>query len=135
MRIPVPDPLPRILVDQSLGCNAMPAFFRNAGFETSTVAELFGRSDVPGVDWIRRAAALDMVVAHKDSKIRYRAAEKQAVVDSGLRMLCLTSGNLKTAEQVQCFHTNLDAIKRLFATRGPWIVAVRRSGIAKLPLD
>jgi hypothetical protein len=75
------------------------------------------------------------VVAHKDSRIRYRPAERQAVIEARLRMLCLVSGNLKAAEQVECFRANLAAIERWWDRPGPWILAIRRRGIAELPLS
>ena len=98
---------PKILVDHSLGTKSIPQFFRDAGFEVTTIEELFGRPCVSDVEWIPEAARLDMVVVHKDSKIRYKPAERQAVRESRMRMLCLTNGNLRTREQVECFSENL----------------------------
>ncbi|MDR1294148.1 MAG: hypothetical protein LBK59_04225 [Bifidobacteriaceae bacterium] len=69
-----------------------------------------------------------MVVAHKDARIRYRPAERKAVVESGLRMLCLANGNMRAQDQVACFQSNLRAIERMWGVPGPWIVTVRRKG-------
>jgi predicted nuclease of predicted toxin-antitoxin system len=126
---------PKLLIDQSLGSLAVPAFFRQAGFDTTTIAELFGRTDVPDVEWIQQAGKLGMVVVNKDARIRYRPAERQAVIQARLRLLCLTSGNLRTAEQVECFRTNLKAIERFWGKPGPWILAVRRQSVQLLNLD
>ncbi|MDR2372853.1 MAG: hypothetical protein LBD77_01855 [Bifidobacteriaceae bacterium] len=126
---------PRILVDHSLGRVAVPAFFRGEGFETTTILELFGRTNIPDEEWIRRAGALGMVVAHKDARIRYRPAERQAVVDARLRMLCLTSGNLTASEQVDCFRINLKNIEKWWDKPGPWILAIRKSGVEQLALS
>ena len=112
----------------------MPAFFRAEGYETTTIQEMFGRTDIRDVEWIAKAGELGLVVAHKDARIRYRPAERQAVVDAKLRMLCLTSGNMTTQEQVDCFRMNMLAIQRWWSVPGPWILAVRRTGIAELPL-
>jgi len=71
---------PRILVDHSLGRKAVPEFFRSEGYETTTILELFGRTDVRDVEWIEKAGELGLVVAHKDARIRYRPAERQAVL-------------------------------------------------------
>ena len=125
---------PRILVDHSLGRVAMPAFFRDAGYETTTILEMFGRADVRDVDWIAEAGRLGLVVAHKDARIRYRPAERQAVLSAKLRMLCLTSGNMTAQDQVECFRANLAAIEKWWPKPGPWILAVRRTGVAELPL-
>jgi hypothetical protein len=113
----------------------VPAFFREAGFDTTTIAELFGTPRVEDVRWIRRAGELDMVVAHKDSRIRYRPAERRAVIETRLRMLCLVSGNMKAAEQVERFRSNLAEIERWWTRPGPWILAIRRDGIESLPLS
>ncbi|MCL2472028.1 MAG: hypothetical protein FWF25_09890 [Propionibacteriaceae bacterium] len=112
----------------------MPAFFRSAGYQTTTIFELFGRTDVADVEWIGEAGRLDYVVAHKDAKIRYRPAERQAVLSAKLRMLCLASGNMKAEEQVECFRANMAAIERWWSRPGPWILAVRRNGVEELPL-
>ena len=125
---------PKILVDHSLGRLAVPAFFRDAGFDTTTIMELFGRTNVPDVEWIGMAGALNMVVAHKDSRIRYRPAERRAVIKAKLRMLCLTSGNLTVAEQVDCFRLNLKEIEKWWGKPGPWILAVRKGGIGGMDL-
>ena len=125
---------PKILIDHSLGRVAMPAFFRDAGYETTTISEMFGRTDVRDVDWITEAGRLDLVVAHKDARIRYRPAERQAVLQAKLRMLCLTSGNMTAQDQVECFRQNMAAIEKWWPIPGPWIIAVRRTGIEELPL-
>jgi len=126
---------PRILVDHSLGRVAMPAFFREEGFDTTTIMDMFGRTNVKDVEWIAQAGELGLVVAHKDSRIRYRPAERQAVIVAKLRMLCLTSGNMTAEEQVECFRSNLKAIERWWSKPGPWILAVRRGGVEELSLD
>jgi hypothetical protein len=96
---------------------------------------LFGRTDLPDVEWIAKAGELEMVVAHKDYRIRYRPAERQAVVAAALRMICLTSGNLKADEMVARFRDNLEAIEQWWPKPGPWILAVRRGGVEELTLD
>jgi len=113
----------------------MPTFFREAGYETTTIQEMFGRTDVRDVDWITEAGKLGLVVAHKDARIRYRPAERQAVLTAQLRMLCLTSGNMTAQEQVECFRENLAAIEQWWPKPGPWILAVRRTGVEQLPLN
>lgn len=126
---------PRILVDHSLGRKAVPGYFRSAGYETITIVELFGRSDVRDIEWIEKAGELDLVVAHKDTRIRYRPAERRAVLEAKLRMLCLVSGNMQAEEQVEAFRNNMPAIERWWTKPGPWILAIRRNGVVELPLN
>ncbi|MCL2783408.1 MAG: hypothetical protein FWD80_05480 [Propionibacteriaceae bacterium] len=125
---------PKILIDHSLGRVAIPAFFRSLGYETTTILEMFGRTDVRDVDWIEEAGRAGLVVAHKDARIRYRPAERQAVLAAKLRMLCLTSGNLTAQDQVEYFRTNMAAIEKWWPKPGPWILAVRRTDVKELPL-
>lgn len=113
----------------------MPTFFRDRGFDTTTVLEQFGRTDVPDEEWIRWAGEENVVVAHKDSRIRYRPSQIDAVRRYSARMLCLTKGNLMTAEQVECFEKNLATIEKHWARPGPWILAIRPSGVRDLDLS
>lgn len=46
---------PELLIDQSLGRIAVPAFFRGEGFVVTTIVDMFGRADVPDAQWIREA--------------------------------------------------------------------------------
>jgi hypothetical protein len=73
-------------------------------------------------------------VAHKDSRIRYRPAELQAVHSASLRMLCLTSGNLRASEQVDYFRNNLTTIHNQWDAPGPWLLAIRKNDAELLSL-
>jgi hypothetical protein len=84
-----------------LGRIAVPAFFRAEGFDATTILEMFGRTDVEDVEWIAKAGELVLGVTHKDARIRYRSAERRAVIDAKLRMLCPASGNLTVDEHVK----------------------------------
>jgi len=96
---------------------------------------MFGRTNVPDEQWIKVAGGSGMVVAHKDPHIRRRPAERRAAIDAKLRMLCLTNGNLVTEQQVDYFRRNLKAIEPWWSKPGPWILAIRRDGVAELSLD
>jgi PIN like domain len=39
----------------------------------------------------------------KDERIKYRPAERQALIDHGVRAFCLTSGNLTAQAMANCF--------------------------------
>lgn len=53
-------------------------------------------SDIDDVDWIPRVAADGMIAISRDSNIARRVAEVEAVVDSGLRLIVLSSADAKT---------------------------------------
>ena len=46
----------------------------------------------------------------KDERIRYRPAERAALVDHRVRVFCLTSGNLRAAEMTQLYIAVLDKL-------------------------
>jgi predicted nuclease of predicted toxin-antitoxin system len=112
------------LVDRSLGLIAIPKLLRSAGYTVRTIDDVYGPRPVADVEWIRDADANDWVVATKDDRIRRRPAEREALAASTLRVFCLTSGNLKSSEQVERFRVNLGAMAAVIDEPGPWIRGV-----------
>lgn len=70
------------------------------------------------------AGANDWVVLTADKAIRRRPAERRAYMRAGVRVFCLTSGQLRGPEQLARFVDNLPRILVQCQTAGPWIVAV-----------
>ncbi|MGH9248918.1 MAG: hypothetical protein ACRD0W_05310 [Acidimicrobiales bacterium] len=120
----MPGAPPDFLVDRSLGLLAIPALLRSAGYTVRTIDDVYGRRPVEDVEWIRDADANGWAVACKDDRIRRRPAERRALVASALRVFCLTAGNLRSADQVERFRTNLPAIARVIDEPGPWVRGV-----------
>lgn len=83
--------------------------------------------------WLVDAGARDWIVLTADKAIRRRPAERQAYLDAGVRVFCLTSGQLRGAEQVARFVNNLDRILRQAAEPGPWIFAVHADRLERIP--
>ncbi|WP_265521302.1 hypothetical protein [Oerskovia flava] len=127
---------PSILVDRSLGTNAVPAVFRNAGFHTLTIDDVFGPRPVPDTEWIELADDNGMVVVCKDNKIRTNPLERQALFNSSIRVFCLTNGHLGVAEQAERFEQNMTRIRRRLRTQGgrPWVYAVHATELRRLHL-
>lgn len=71
----------------------------------------------------------------KDERIRYRAGERDALVDHRVRAFCLTSGNLCAADMAQLYLDGLDRITALCAEPGPFLYVVSRGGIRPVDLD
>ncbi len=98
---------PHFFVDRSLGGVTVPRLLREAGWDLTTLAEHYGKpadEAVDDVDWLALAGGNGWPVLMKDEKIRYRAAERAAVVDAGVRAFCLASGNLKSADNGRTVH-------------------------------
>ncbi len=82
------------IVDECLGRYAVPEALRAAGVHVILHHELFpaGTDDEA---WLRSLAGrLDAVVLTKDSRIRKRAIERQALAAARLRVFALSAGNL-----------------------------------------
>lgn len=78
-----PEELPDLFLDRSLGRRQVPDLLRAAGLRLRTLSEVYGipaDEDVADVDWLERAGASGWVVLMKDERIRYRPAERQALV-------------------------------------------------------
>lgn len=130
----MPGAQPEFLVDRSLGLIAIPALLRSAGYTVRTIDDVYGRRAVADVEWIHDADANDWIVATKDDRIRRRPAEREALLASKLRVFCLTSGNLRSADQVARFRTNLAAIAAAIDEPGPWIRGVYVDRVERLKI-
>jgi hypothetical protein len=75
--------LPDLFLDRSLGRRQVPNLLRAAGLRLQPLSEVYGipaDEDVADVEWLRLAGAHGWIVLMKDEKIRYRAAERDALV-------------------------------------------------------
>jgi hypothetical protein len=79
-------PHPKFFLDRSLGRKAVPEALRADDWEIITLAEHYGvpaDEQVADVEWIREAAEQGWPILMKDKRIRYRQAERQAVIEHG----------------------------------------------------
>jgi PIN like domain len=91
---------------------------RGLGYEARTKVEVFGLRRVEDTEWITWADSRGLVALVKDDAIRRRPLERRALLQSSLRVFCLTNGNLRKAEQVARFEARWDSIIRKCRT-GP----------------
>ena len=82
--------------------------------------------------WLRDAGAKAWVVLMKDDAIRRRPAERDALVEAGVRAFCLTNAQLRAAEQTQRFVSNRHRIIQQARKPGPYIYGVYDAGIRRL---
>jgi hypothetical protein len=132
-----PDGLPTLFIDRSLGRRQVPDMLRAAGLRLHTLAEVYGipaDETIADVEWLTRAGREGWVVLMKDERIRYRPAERAAVLDHSVRAFCLTSGNLRATDMASLYLGVLDRIAAACAAPGPFLYGVSRQGLRLLDL-
>lgn len=131
-------PGPHFFVDRSLGRKQVPVALRAAGWDLVTLAEHYGipaDEAVEDVEWLELAGQSRWPVLMKDERIRYRPAERAAVIAHGVRAFYLTSGNLSGAQMAELLVTNQNAIWLRAEGDEPGLFAVSRGGVREIPLE
>jgi hypothetical protein len=132
-----PDGLPEFFLDRSLGRRQVPDLLRAAGLRLRTLSEVYGipaDESIADVDWLERAGARGWVVLMKDERIRYRPAERQALVSHKVRAFCLTSGNLRAHQMAELYLSSIEQIAAASRDPGPFLYAVSSHGLRRLDL-
>lgn len=85
----------------------------------------------PDTEWIPTVSGLGWLITTRDSRIKHRLAELEAVVDSGARMVALSGHEAGTVwEQLEVLLSRWRAIEELLAQPGPFTVARSNAGRA-----
>ncbi len=132
-----PDGLPDLFLDRSLGRKVVPTLLRAEGLRLVTLAEHYGipaDETVTDEDWLELAGTEGWAVLMKDTRIRYNRAEREAVKRHAVHCFCLTRQDLSGPAMAARFIANLPAITRFCAESGPFIYAVHKDRIEKLPI-
>lgn len=126
---------PEFFIDRSLGRLVIAQGLRDRGWSVRTLHEVYGARDekVQDVEWLARCGKEGWVALCKDTRIRYRTAERDAVIAHGVRLFVLTNGNLTGPQQVARFVDNERRILEECATHpGPFIDVVHSTRIERL---
>lgn len=93
-----PEPAPVFYVDESIFSNALVAELSAAGiaFDRVGITVPFG---APDEVWLSHCGRHSYLALTRDQRIRYRALEKQALVDHGVACFTFTQGQ---ATAIQC---------------------------------
>ncbi len=108
---------------------------RAAGLRLITLSEHFGIPQderVADEDWLELAGRNGLVVFMKDTRIRYKPAERAAVKAHQVRCFCLSSQSLDGEEMAARFLRNLSRITLACQEPGPFIYAVHKNRIERL---
>jgi len=138
MAVGHPAGMPDLFLDRSLGRRQVPDLLRAAGLRLHTLAEVYGiPADelVEDVDWLAHAGDHGWPVLMKDDRIRYRPAERAAVVAHGVQACCLTSGNLRAAAMANMLLAVLDDLAAACHQAGPFLFTVSQVGLRRVDLS
>jgi aryl-alcohol dehydrogenase-like predicted oxidoreductase len=125
---------PEFFVDRSLGKSIVEAL-RAAGLTVHSMADVYGEKRAQRLAdevWLRDAGKNDWIVLTKDDAIRRRPAERDALTDAAVRAFCLTTAQLRGAEQIERFLHNRHRILRQARRPGPYIYGVYEGGLKRL---
>jgi len=128
---------PHFFVDRSLGAVQVPHLLRSAGWALTTLTEHYGKpadESVPDVDWLSLCGEQGWSVLMKDAKIRYRAAERNALIDAGVTAFCLASGNLRSAVMAETFIQHQDMVWEMAASgrAAIWVLSRQQTRLIQL---
>jgi hypothetical protein len=125
---------PEFFVDRSLGKSIVEGL-RAAGLTVLSMADVYGEERaqrLPDEVWLRDAGEKGWVVLTKDDAIRRRPAERDAMIAAAVRVFCLTTAQLRGAEQTERFVANRHRIVRQSRKTGPYIYGVYEKGLKRL---
>lgn len=122
-------------IDRSLGRRVVPDALRACGLVVHTMASVYGEQVSQGLrdeTWLRDVGARGWIVLMKDDAIRRRPAEREALIDGGVRAFCLTNAQLRGKEQARRFVENRHRILKQARQPGPYIVGVYDGRLQRL---
>jgi hypothetical protein len=125
---------PEFFVDRSLGKSIVEGL-RAAGLTVRSMTDVYGEERaqrLPDEVWLRDAGEKGWVVLTKDDAIRRRPAERDAMITVAVRVFCLTTAQLRGAEQTERFVANRYRIVRQSRKTGPYIYGVYATGLKRL---
>ena len=102
------------------------------------MAEHYGErigQEVSDVGWLDLAGRNGWSALMKDERIRYRLAERAAVLKHGVRAFYLTSANLTAHAMADRFIGRRELIWDLAQRGGPGLFAVSETSVREIGLD
>ena len=106
--------------------------FEAAGYRVVRLVEAFGPRKVEDVEWIAWVCERGMGAATKDQRIRRRPLELEAMLKGGLRVVCLSRGDLNSRQQADAFRARMRDIDNAWLEAGPWMRTVTPSALLRV---
>ena len=131
-----PEGLPELFLDRNLGRRQVPELLRAHGLLVHPLAEVYGipaDEEIEDETWLERAGTEGWTVLMKDERIRYRPAERAALVSHRVQAFCLTNGNLRASAMARQYIDVIDQMAEACRSPGPFLFAV--SGVGLRPID
>ena len=116
----------------------MPSLLREAGLRLTTLAERYGipaDQEIEDERWIRDAGELGEVAIMKDERIRYRPAEKAAILAWQVKAFCLARRDLTAPAMAELFLSNLEGMVHACRNHQSGIFVITRGGVRRVPLS
>ena len=132
-----PAGLPDLFLDRSLGRVQLPALLCASAVRVGTLAKVYGMpadEDVIDTDWLAHAERSGWPLLMKDERIRYRPAERAAVIAFAVQTFCLTNGNLRASSMAEQFLGVIEQIEMSCREPGPFLYAVSGVGMRRIDL-
>lgn len=132
-----PEGLPRLFLDRSLGSYQVPRLLREAGLHLLTMAEHYGTPEDQAItdpEWLELVGSNGWVAFTKDEGIRFQAVNRKALIEHNVRCFYIGRQDIPAREMAQRFLRNLPAIVRASGRPGPFMIAVYRNEIRKMPI-
>lgn len=133
-----PEGLPEFFVDRSLGRRQVPELLRAAGVRLRTLSEVYGvpaDEAVEDVHWLARAGAQGWPVLMKDERIRYRTAEREALLAHSVQAFCLNRGDLRAADMAEAYIGVFPRMVVACQEPGPFLYVVSSVGLRRADLQ
>ena len=132
-----PEGLPKLFLDRSLGPIQVPRLLRESGLCLVTLSEHYGRprdQKIPDAEWLELAGSNGWTVFTKDKRIGRLRDQREAIISYEVRCFYLANQNVVAEEMVNRFLRNLPRIVEACAYPGPFLYAVHKTRIRKMPI-
>lgn len=124
----MPPDAPIFFVDRCLGAHIVPEALRSAGARVECHAEHFA-DDAPDPEILAVVGERQWIFLSKDTRIRRRKAEIDALIEANVVAFILTSGNATGADLAAALVKALAKMTRVYSTyTHPLIASVTLSG-------
>ncbi len=113
---------PVLFLDRALGNKVVAQALRDAGVEVQAHSDHFA-PDATDEEWLLEVGRRGWIVLTKDDRIRYRIAERTALIAANVRAFILVSGNLSGPDMALVFVAALPAMLRFTDQYSPPFIA------------